>query len=80
MYEKQVIKQSQKSTKMKKVILSLAVVFTLATTFVSCKETKKEETSTEEVAPAEEMEATPAAEEVDTTAVDTTAVDTTSMQ
>jgi len=55
---------------MKKVFLSLAFVAAMSVSFVSCKETKTEET-TEVTAPAEEA---PATEEVAPATPDTTAV------
>ena len=64
---------------MKKVFLSLALVVALSVSFVSCKDTKTEETTvetTEEVVPVEEV--TPdAAPAVDTVAVQTTTETTT---
>ena len=68
---------------MKKVFLSLALVVALSVSFVSCKDTKTEETTTTaettmETAPVEEVapEATP----VDTMAVETTTETTTEVK
>ncbi|ESU20107.1 hypothetical protein FCR2A7T_15170 [Flavobacterium cauense R2A-7] len=53
---------------MKKVVLSLALVAMMSVSFVSCKETAKEETVTEEVAPVAEEAVEATTEVVDSAA------------
>ncbi|CAM3536679.1 hypothetical protein FSS13T_04180 [Flavobacterium saliperosum S13] len=57
---------------MKKVVLSLALVAMMSVSFVSCKETAKEETVTEEVAPVAEEAVEATTEVVDSAAAATT--------
>lgn len=57
---------------MKKVVLSLALVAMMSVSFVSCKETAKEEVVTEEVAPVAEEAVEATTEVVDSAAAATT--------